>query len=104
MRAAGRKVGLLNIRVFRPFPGPEIADALKGVSKVAVLDKNISLGSGGAVGTEVKAALQGSGISVYDYIIALGGRDVRKRDIAAVVDLAEKGEGDMFYGLRTEVL
>jgi pyruvate ferredoxin oxidoreductase alpha subunit len=104
MRAAGRKVGLLNIRVFRPFPGPEIADALKGVSKVAVLDKNISLGSGGAVGTEVKAVLQGSGISVYDYIIALGGRDVRKRDIAAVVDLAEKGEGDMFYGLRTEVL
>ncbi len=104
MRAAGRKVGLLNIRMFRPFPTQEIADALKGVSTVAVLDKNISLGSGGAVGTEVKAALQGSGISVYDYIIALGGRDVRKRDIAAVVDLAEKGEGDMFYGLRTEVL
>ncbi|PKL61130.1 MAG: pyruvate ferredoxin oxidoreductase [Methanomicrobiales archaeon HGW-Methanomicrobiales-2] len=104
MRAAGRKVGLLNIRMFRPFPAQEIADALKGVSTVAVLDKNISLGSGGAVGTEVKAALYGSGISVYDYIIALGGRDVRKRDIAAVVDLAEKGEGDMFYGLRTEVL
>lgn len=104
MRAAGRMVGLLNIRMFRPFPAQEIADALKGVSTVAVLDKNISLGSGGAVGTEVKAALLGSGISVYDYIIALGGRDVRKRDIAAVVDLAEKGEGDMFYGLRTEVL
>ena len=104
MRAAGRKVGLLKIRAFRPFPAQEIADALKGVSTVAVLDKNISLGSGGAVGTEVKAALCGSGISVYDYIIALGGRDVRKRDIAAVVDLAEKGEGDMFYGLRTEVL
>jgi len=43
-------------------------------------------------------------VTVYDYIIALGGRDVRKRDIAAVVDLAEKGKGDMFYGLRTEVL
>jgi len=104
MRDAGRKVGLLKIRTFRPFPGPEIADALKGVSTVAVLDKNISLGNGGAVGTEVKAALSGSGISVYDYIIALGGRDVRKRDIAAVVDLAEKGKGDLFYGLRTEVL
>ncbi|MFA7198972.1 MAG: transketolase C-terminal domain-containing protein [Methanoculleus sp.] len=104
MREHGRKVGLLNIRMFRPFPTPEIVDALKGVSTVAVLDKNISLGSGGAVGTEVKAALQGSGASVYDYVIALGGRDVRKRDIAAVVDLAEKGKGDMFYGLRTEVL
>jgi len=64
----------------------------------------LSFGSGGAVGTEVKAALYGSGAAVYDYIIALGGRDVRKRDIAAVVDLAEKGKGDLFYGLRTEVL
>jgi pyruvate ferredoxin oxidoreductase alpha subunit len=104
MREHGRKVGLLNIRVFRPFPAQEIADALKDVSTVAVLDKNISLGNGGAVGIEVKTALYGSGISVYDYIIALGGRDVRKRDIVAVVDLAEKGEGDIFYGLRTEVL
>jgi len=104
MRDAGKKVGLLKIRTFRPFPGPEIAEALKSVSTVAVLDKNISFGSGGAVGTEVKAALYGSGAAVYDYIIALGGRDVRKRDIAAVVDLAEKGKGDLFYGLRTEVL
>jgi pyruvate ferredoxin oxidoreductase alpha subunit len=104
MRQAGRKVGLLKIRTYRPFPGPEIADALAGVSTVAVLDKNISLGNGGAVGTEVKAELYGSGINVLDYIIALGGRDVRKKDIAAVVDLAEKGEGDLFYGLRKEVL
>ncbi len=104
MREHGRKVGLLKIRTYRPFPAPEIVDALKGVSTVAVLDKNISLGNGGAVGTEVKSALYGSGAAVYDYIIALGGRDVRKRDIAAVVDLAEKGKGDMFYGLRTEVL
>ncbi|KUK99647.1 MAG: Pyruvate ferredoxin oxidoreductase, alpha subunit [Methanoculleus marisnigri] len=104
MREHGRKVGLLKIRTYRPFPAPEIVDALKGVSTVAVLDKNISLGNGGAVGTEVKSALYGSSQAVYDYIIALGGRDVRKRDIAAVVDLAEKGEGDLFYGLRTEVL
>ena len=104
MRDAGKKVGLLKIRMFRPFPADEIADALKGVSTVAVLDRNISLGSGGAVGTEVKAALSGSGTAVYDYIVALGGRDIRKKDIAAIVDLAEEGRGDMFYGLRTEVL
>jgi pyruvate ferredoxin oxidoreductase alpha subunit len=41
---------------------------------------------------------------VLNYIIGLGGRDVRKRDIAAIVALAEKGEGDMFYGIRKEVL
>ncbi|MDN7025371.1 pyruvate ferredoxin oxidoreductase [Methanoculleus sp. FWC-SCC1] len=104
MRDAGKKVGLAKIRTYRPFPTEELTRALAGVSTVAVLDKNISLGSGGAVGTEVKAMLAGSGITVLDYIIALGGRDVRKRDIAAIVDLADKGVGDMFYGLRTEVL
>ncbi|MBP1928433.1 pyruvate ferredoxin oxidoreductase alpha subunit [Methanolinea mesophila] len=104
MRSSGRKVGLLNVRTFRPFPGPEIAKALSGVSRVAVLDKNISLGAKGAMGIEVKDALYGSGIPVLDYIIALGGRDVRKKDIAAVVDMAEKNQGDLFYGLRKEVL
>ncbi len=104
MRDAGRKVGLAKIRTYRPFPAADLAKALSGVSTVAVLDKNISIGGGGAVGTEVKAALAGTGITVKDYIIGLGGRDVRTKDIAGVVDLAEKGVGDMFYGLRTEVL
>jgi len=104
MRAQGKKVGLLKIRCYRPFPGPDIAKALAGVKRVAVLDKNISLGSKGAVGLEVKDALYGSGIAVYDYIVGLGGRDLKKSDIAAIAALAEKGQGDQFYGLRQEVL
>jgi pyruvate ferredoxin oxidoreductase alpha subunit len=104
MRDAGKKVGLLKLRCFRPFPSIEVKKALDGVSTVAVLDKNISLGAKGAVALEVKDALYGSQIPVHDYIIALGGRDVRKRDIAAVVSKAEAGEGDIFYGLRQEVL
>ena len=104
MRKKGRKVGLLNVRTFRPFPDADLAKALSGVSRVAVLDKNISLGAKGAMALEVKDALYGSGIPVLDYIIALGGRDVRKKDIAAVVDMAEKNQGDLFYGLRKEVL
>ena len=104
MRAEGKKVGLLKIRVFRPFPSGDLAQALSGAKRVAVLDKNISLGSKGAVALEVKDALYGSGIPVYDYIIGLGGRDVRKKDIKEVVALAEKGQGDQFYGLRKEVL
>jgi pyruvate ferredoxin oxidoreductase alpha subunit len=103
MRAAGRQVGLLKIRVYRPFPGQELAAALKGAKRIAVLDKNISLGSKGAVALEVKDALYGSGIPVLDYIVGLGGRDIRKRDIARIVELAEKGEGDLFYGLREGV-
>ena len=104
MRKAGKKVGLLKIRCFRPFPMKDVAEALKSVSVVAVLDKNISLGSKGAVALEVKDALFGSPIPVYDYILGLGGRDVRKRDIAKIVSLAVEGKGDMFYGLRNEVI
>jgi len=104
MRADGMKVGLLKIRSFRPFPSAEIRKALSGVSRVAVLDKNVSLGQKGAVALEVKDAIYGSGIDVLDYIIALGGRDVRKSDIRVIAGLAEKGIGDQYYGLRTEVL
>ena len=104
MRSAGKKVGLLKIRCFRPFPTKDVAAALKDVSTVAVLDKNVSLGAKGAVALEIKDALYKSGIPVYDYILGLGGRDVRKRDIAKIVSLAGEGKGDMFYGLRSEVL
>jgi pyruvate ferredoxin oxidoreductase alpha subunit len=104
MRAEGKKVGLLKIRVFRPFPTEDLAKALSGAKRVAVLDKNISLGSKGAAALEVRDALYGSGIPVYDYIIGLGGRDVRKKDIREIVALAENGNGDQFYGLRKEVL
>jgi len=104
MRDEGKKVGLLKIRVFRPFPSVEVKKALSHVQRVAVLDKNISLGAKGAVALEVKDALYGSAIPVKDYILGLGGRDIRKKDIKAIVDLVEKGQGDMFYGLRREVL
>lgn len=106
MRTEGKKVGLLKLRSFRPFPKEEVANALKGVSTVAVLDKNVSLGTAmkGAVGLEVKDALYRSGIDVYSYVIGLGGRDVRKKDVRGVVAAAESGKGDMFFGLREEVL
>jgi pyruvate ferredoxin oxidoreductase alpha subunit len=104
MRERGKRVGLLKIRTYRPFPIEDVKQSLRNVNTVAVMDKNISLGSRGAVGLEVIDALFGSGISVYDYIVGLGGRDIRKKDVAAIVDLAEKGEGNLFYGLRREVL
>jgi pyruvate ferredoxin oxidoreductase alpha subunit len=105
MRAEGKKVGLLKIRVFRPFPGEEIVKALSHVKRVAVLDKNVSLGShGGAAAIEVRDALYGSAIPVKGYILGLGGRDIRKKDIKEIVSLSEKGIGDQFYGLRKELI
>ena len=105
MRAAGKKVGLLKIRVFRPFPSEEIAKALSKVKRVAVLDKNISLGArGGATAIEVRDAMYGSAIPVKGYVLGLGGRDIRKKDIKEIVALCEKGIGDQFYGLRQELI
>jgi pyruvate ferredoxin oxidoreductase alpha subunit len=105
MRADGKKVGLLKIRVFRPFPSEDIIKALSKVKRVAVLDKNISLGSkGGATAIEVRDAMYGSTIPVKGYVLGLGGRDIRKKDIREIVALCEKGTGDMFYGLRKELI
>ena len=104
MRTAGKKVGLLKIRVFRPFPSEEIAKMLSHVKRVAVLDKNISIGAKGATAIEVRDALYGSSIQVKGYVLGLGGRDVRKRDIKEIVALSEKGQGDIFYGLRKELI
>ena len=104
MRTEGKKVGLLKIRVFRPFPSEEIAKMLSHVKRVVVLDKNISLGAKGATVMEVRDALYGSSIPVKGYVLGLGGRDVRKRDVKEIVALSEKGPGDQFYGLRKELI
>lgn len=104
MRAEGKKVGLLGIRMFRPFPSEDIRNALKNAKRVAVLDKNVSLGVKGAAAIEVRDACYGMDIPILDYILGLGGRDIRLGDIKNIVNLCEKGEGDIFYGLRKEVL
>jgi pyruvate ferredoxin oxidoreductase alpha subunit len=105
MRDEGMRVGLLRIRVFRPFPAEEIVKALSHVKRVAVLDKNVSLGSrGGATVLEVRDAMYGSAIPVRGYVLGLGGRDIRKKDIKEIVALCEKGTGDQFYGLRKELI
>ena len=104
LRAEGKKVGLLKIRVFRPFPSEDVAKALKGAKHVAVLDKNISLGAKGAVALEVKDALYGSGIRSTIISLALAEGTCRRRTSGKLSRLAGKGKGDQFIGLRREVL
>ena len=81
LRSEGVKIGLLKPRVFRPFPAQELADALKGVKAVAVLDRSISFGAmdgAGPLFLEVCAALFAAGLKakVVNYIYGLGGRDI----------------------------
>jgi pyruvate ferredoxin oxidoreductase alpha subunit len=90
LREQGVKAGVLGLRVFRPFPGRDIAEALRRCRLIVVFDKNVSYGNEGATCNEIKAALYGSGSSarVSDFIVGLGGRDVKARDLAEAVNRA----------------
>jgi pyruvate/2-oxoacid:ferredoxin oxidoreductase alpha subunit len=87
LREQGTKAGVLGLRVFRPFPGRDIAEALRRCRRIVVFDKNVSYGNEGATCNEIKAALYGSGSSaaVSNFIVGLGGRDVKARDLADAV-------------------
>ena len=77
-REAGNKVGVLKLRVFRPFPADEIANALKGCKAAAIMDRCESYnGCGGPLASEIPAALFGNGIIIrtVSYIYGLAGRD-----------------------------
>ncbi len=86
MRERGEKVGVLKLRVFRPFPAPELAQALAGAKAVAVLDRSEGFSSiGGPVFQEVRSALyRKSPIPVSGYVYGLGGRDITPEMIEGV--------------------
>ncbi len=85
----GEKVGLLKMKMFRPFPVDLVCRALKQAKKVAVIDRNFSSGAGGIFLQEVRAALCNipDRPLVFGYIVGLGGRDVTK---ALLKDIYEK--------------
>ena len=99
LRAEGKKVGLIKIRSFRPFPAEEIAEALRGVKAFAAMDKDDSFNAHcGPIFAETAAALYANGVSGpkgINYIYGLGGRDVRVESIrkvfAALEEIAESG-------------
>ncbi len=88
LREEGERVGLLKIRMFRPFPFRDVREALAGAKKVAVIDRNISFGHGGIFAEEVKSALYNSPASppIFGFIIGLGGRDVTPRSIRQIAE------------------
>ncbi len=104
LRDRGIKAGLVKLRVFRPFPNEQLAQALSHLKSIAVLDRAISFGSqGGPVYVEVKSAMYGKNIPIYNYIYGLGGRDLTPSMVeSAYKDLFEgKTEQRMRYlGLR----
>ncbi|HAN87614.1 MAG TPA: pyruvate ferredoxin oxidoreductase [Firmicutes bacterium] len=96
LRAKGVRAGMLKIRVFRPFPAEEIADALKHVKAVAVMDRSDSFNAvGGPVFVDVRSALYDvdNGPKIVNYIYGIGGRDVTPDHVkTAYADLAKIAE------------
>jgi pyruvate/2-oxoacid:ferredoxin oxidoreductase alpha subunit len=78
LRQRGHKVGLLKLRLFRPFPIAAVQKALAGKSKIAVMDRDISLGGGGIFSQELKAAMVHSRDhpQISSYIAGIGGTDI----------------------------
>lgn len=87
LRNQGKKVGLLKLRVFRPFPEQEIANALKNCKAVAILDRSEGFNAhGGPLGSEVTQSLFNAKctMEVRNLIYGLGGRDFRVEDAEQV--------------------
>jgi len=87
LRDDGVAVGLVKLRLFRPFPAAELAALLSDVEKIAVIDRNCSVGSGGIFAQEIRAALHGRrprDAQVFSYIAGLGGVNVSVERVAQI--------------------
>jgi len=106
LREKGKKVGLLRIRVFRPFPAEKVKSLLSAIDKAIVIDRNISFGASGIFYQEVKAACynEKNKPPIFGVITGLGGRDVGKKDIIDIYEYVmkqDKVESDIIWkGVR----
>ena len=110
LRAKGIKAGLLKIRVYRPFPGEEVAKALSHLKAIAVLDKSDSLNAiGGALFEDVSSSMyvNNSHVPMCNYVYGIGGRDTTANDIESVytdlIEIAKNGKVEnpyIYLGLR----
>ncbi len=109
MREDGRAVGLVKIRLWRPFPFEALRKEVLGVKNLIVIDRSISVGGpGGPVASEVKAALYGyeKRPFIYNFVAGISGRDVAPSDFIEMVNKAEieieegKRDGYEIYGVR----
>ena len=95
LRKAGKKVGLVKLRFFRPFPSEDLRKVLTDAEAVGVVDRSISYHGGGPACNEVRSTLYGLTIPVINHLAGIGGRDVTKEQIVKMFDLtlkAAKGE------------
>jgi len=82
---AGRRVGVLSLTMFRPFPAAALRAALAGVRRVIVLERAFSPGAGGIVAADVRQALAGTATEVSTVVAGLGGRAITAETVTRVL-------------------
>ena len=106
LRERGMKIGILRIRVFRPFPVERVREIVSSVKKAMVIDRNISFGASGIFYQEVKAAMYNvsNRPPIFGIVTGLGGRAVGVRDIIQMVEDVDKMDSPrsdiIFKGVR----
>jgi len=109
MRGEGREVGLVKLRLWRPFPFDEIRQAVKNAEALIVLDRALSFGGpGGPVCSEVRSALYGEDKKpkVIGFVGGLGGRDITPAGFEEIInrgiEISQKGSENEFeiFGVR----
>jgi len=90
MREEGKDVGLIRLRLWRPFPFMELREAVKDVELLVVLDRAISSGMGGPVCSEVKSALYDmrKDLRIVGFIGGIGGRDITMAEFKYMINRA----------------
>jgi len=86
-RAAGEKIGMIKLKMFRPFPGPALRDACRSARRLAVLDRNYAAGAGGVFWQDTRSAFQGyrDDLLIQGYLAGLCGTDVTPALIEEVI-------------------
>ena len=104
----GRKVGLLQICSYRPFPRHEVYRALKDKMNIVVLEKCISLGRGGILASDVRWSFpraEKRDRDISSFVAGLGGRNISIDDLRYMVEKVGKEPVEFeFLGLRTELI
>jgi pyruvate/2-oxoacid:ferredoxin oxidoreductase alpha subunit len=106
-RDDGERVGLLKVKMFRPFPTDALRERLRAADRVAVLDRNVSPGHGGIFAEEIRSALYDvppdDRPTLFGYVLGLGGRDVTPGTIDEIIERTRTADApsreDLWVGL-----
>jgi pyruvate/2-oxoacid:ferredoxin oxidoreductase alpha subunit len=106
-RKAGQKIGLVKIKMFRPFPGAALRDACRSAARVAVLDRNYAAGAGGIFWQDTRAAFQGhrDDLLIQNYLTGLCGGDVTPDVIDEILTdlrMRESAANPVWMGIETD--